>query len=480
MNTFFTILTQQGATKLTQASSQGQTIALSQMALGDGNGNAPTPDPAQTVLVHEVYRAALNAVSLDPQHSNQMICELIIPETEGGFTIRECGLYDSDGHLFAIGNCPETYKPRLSEGSGRTQTIRMILAASAIESVELMIDPAIVLASREYVKQQDSDLKAYVDSQDANYQASAKTDATNKANQALTDAKSYAQQQDTSLKSYVDSQDETVLASAKSDATSRTNGALSSAKSYADTQDATILDSAKSYSEDAGNLKKGTIATERLPEGTVLASIDSQINVVDANSADALPFGCVRFTSALVTGATNTDYGYDGLKIGIAGSYKIIAWSYASGKHVGALYTRDDDTWSRILTQNLAATLAEVLAGEDTLTYVSPAQLNHAGIVPSLGAGQTRTIYTVGTDRILGTTYTNSSNRPLWLNLFFGNGTNHSNLSVTLNGSVYLSSEDIDQSNDLSNASLSFLILPGETYSIDYDGNGNLYWMEIV
>ena len=53
---------------------------------------------------------------------SQIIAEQIIPENEGGFWIREIGLYDDEGVLIAVANCPETYKPQLQEGSGRTQT----------------------------------------------------------------------------------------------------------------------------------------------------------------------------------------------------------------------------------------------------------------------------------------------------------------------------------------------------------------------
>ncbi|EJS6356039.1 tail fiber protein, partial [Escherichia coli] len=75
----------------------------------------------------------------------------IIPENEGGFWIREIGLYDDEGVLIAVANCPETYKPQLQEGSGRTQTIRMILVVTNTEAITLKIDPSVVLATRKYV-----------------------------------------------------------------------------------------------------------------------------------------------------------------------------------------------------------------------------------------------------------------------------------------------------------------------------------------
>ncbi|HAJ8792841.1 TPA: phage tail protein, partial [Escherichia coli] len=95
--------------------------------------------------------APLNLLSVDPNNQSQIIAEQIIPENEGGFWIREIGLYDDEGVLIAVANCPETYKPQLQEGSGRTQTIRMILVVTNTEAITLKIDPAVVLATRKYV-----------------------------------------------------------------------------------------------------------------------------------------------------------------------------------------------------------------------------------------------------------------------------------------------------------------------------------------
>ncbi|ANR80436.1 phage tail protein [Kosakonia sacchari] len=147
---FFAILTNQGAAKLANAASLGTKLNLTQMALGDANGVLPTPDAAQTQLINQKRIAPLNRLSVDPNNANQIIAEQVIPENEGGFWIREIGLYDDDGVLIAIANCPETYKPLLQEGSGRTQTIRMALIVSSTAAVTLKIDPSVVLATRQY------------------------------------------------------------------------------------------------------------------------------------------------------------------------------------------------------------------------------------------------------------------------------------------------------------------------------------------
>ncbi|MFI8416495.1 phage tail protein [Serratia sp. NPDC078593] len=152
---YFAILTHQGAAKMANATALGTKLNLTHLAVGDGGGTLPTPDPAQTALLGETRRGAINLLTIDPANAGQIIAEQIIPENEGGWWIREVGLFDSDGDLIAIANCPETYKPQLQEGSGRTQTIRMVLIVSSTEAVTLKIDPAVVLATREYVDSKD-------------------------------------------------------------------------------------------------------------------------------------------------------------------------------------------------------------------------------------------------------------------------------------------------------------------------------------
>ncbi|MBV4412892.1 phage tail protein [Enterobacteriaceae bacterium YMB-R22] len=148
---YFAILTSQGAARLANAAALGTKLNLTQMAVGDANGTLPTPDPAQTTLINQRRIAPLNLLTVDPANTSQIIAEQIIPENEGGFWIREIGLYDDDGVLIAVANCPETYKPQLQEGSGRTQTIRMVLIVSSTSAITLKIDPSVVLATRQYV-----------------------------------------------------------------------------------------------------------------------------------------------------------------------------------------------------------------------------------------------------------------------------------------------------------------------------------------
>ncbi|EOM6398178.1 phage tail protein [Escherichia coli] len=168
---FYTLLTDIGAAKLASAAALGVPLKITHMAVGDGGGALPTPDAKQTALVNEKRRAALNMLYIDPQNSSQIIAEQVIPENEGGWWIREVGLFDESGALIAVGNCPESYKPQLAEGSGRTQTVRMVLITSSTDNITLKIDPAVVLATRKYVDDKVLELKVYVDDQMAKHLA---------------------------------------------------------------------------------------------------------------------------------------------------------------------------------------------------------------------------------------------------------------------------------------------------------------------
>ena len=147
-----TVITKAGAIKLAAATlPNGKKVNLTAMAVGDGGGTLPVPDPNQTKLVKEVWRHALNKISQDKKNKNYVVAELLIPPETGGFWMRELGLYDDTGTLIAVGNMAESYKPALAEGSGRAQTVRMVIMVSDLESVELTIDTSTVMATQDYV-----------------------------------------------------------------------------------------------------------------------------------------------------------------------------------------------------------------------------------------------------------------------------------------------------------------------------------------
>ncbi|WP_353188012.1 phage tail protein [Pseudomonas sp.] len=154
---FFAILTNVGMAKQANADALGIPWLITQMGVGDANPNGladppnPVPSASQTKLLNEWRRKPLNQLKIDPVNPAVIIAEQIIPADEGGKWIREIGLYDADGDLVAVANCAPSFKPLLSQGSGRTQIVRMNFIVTSTGNIQLKIDPAIVLASRAYV-----------------------------------------------------------------------------------------------------------------------------------------------------------------------------------------------------------------------------------------------------------------------------------------------------------------------------------------
>ncbi|QXZ13069.1 phage tail protein [Pseudomonas sp. AO-1] len=148
---FFAILTDVGAAKLANANVLGVPWNITEMGLGDANETDPQPNAKQTKLINEWRRRPLNQLRIDPVNPAVIIAEQVIPADEGGRWIREVGLYDADGDLVAVANCAPSFKPVLSQGSGRTQVVRMNLIVSSTAQISLKIDPSVVLATREYV-----------------------------------------------------------------------------------------------------------------------------------------------------------------------------------------------------------------------------------------------------------------------------------------------------------------------------------------
>ncbi|ECJ5474490.1 phage tail protein [Salmonella enterica] len=156
---FKTIITDYGKQRLIAAMSPGGTkLTLTQMAVGDGGGNPTNPDTTSAALVNEVWRAAVNSVSVDKTHSNIIIVELLIPAEVGGFWIREAGIYDEFNKLVAVCSLPASEKPLLEQGSGRAQTVRMTLVISDMSTINITIDSTTIIATNDYV---DNSLKEH-------------------------------------------------------------------------------------------------------------------------------------------------------------------------------------------------------------------------------------------------------------------------------------------------------------------------------
>lgn len=148
---YMAILTAVGEAKQANANALGVPWLITQMGVGDANGTEPPPNRLQTALLNERRRAPLNQLGVHPDNAAMIVAEQVIPENVGGWWIREIGLYDEDGDLVAVANCPPTFKPELAQGSARTQVVRLNVLVSSTQNIQLKIDPAVVLATRAYV-----------------------------------------------------------------------------------------------------------------------------------------------------------------------------------------------------------------------------------------------------------------------------------------------------------------------------------------
>ncbi|EBP6711381.1 hypothetical protein ADQ81_07380 [Salmonella enterica] len=260
---FKTIITDYGKQRLIAAMSPGGTkLTLTQMAVGDGGGNPTNPDTTSTALVNEVWRAAVNSVTVDKKHPNIIIVELLIPAEVGGFWVREAGIYDEFNKLVAICSLPASEKPLLEQGSGRAQTVRMTLIVSDTSIVNITIDSTTIMATNEYV---DNSLEEHEKSRNH-------PDAT------LTD-KGFVK-----LYSGVDSLDETMAATPKAVKIAMDNASARLAKER-NLADLTNIPLAR-QSLQLGNSATLNVGTT---QGTVAAGDDSRITGAmqkDQNGAD--------------------------------------------------------------------------------------------------------------------------------------------------------------------------------------------------
>ena len=148
---YYSVVTRKGAALEATSKVDGTPINFTEIAVGDGGGQAITPGPEMESLVQERWRASLNDLYLDPDNANVWVATAVLPRTAGGFTIREVGLFTDSGLMYAIGKTPNIDKVAMSEGASGEILIRLRVAVSPEATVHLLIDPSAVLATREYV-----------------------------------------------------------------------------------------------------------------------------------------------------------------------------------------------------------------------------------------------------------------------------------------------------------------------------------------
>lgn len=156
---FYTILTNTGKAKIANSLPTGQKVNLTKMKIGDSNGTYYNPSENQTELVHKVYECNVTSVEVDEINPSWITITAAIPSDVGGFSIREVGIFDDSNSLIAIGKYPETYKPVASDGSTKELYIKMTLEVTNAASVELKIDPTVILATKKDISNLDAKIE---------------------------------------------------------------------------------------------------------------------------------------------------------------------------------------------------------------------------------------------------------------------------------------------------------------------------------
>lgn len=118
---FTNILTQIGQQKKAQAEATGTTLEITTFKVGDSNGSYYQPNENQTALVNAKYTGSFeegtqSQVVINASATNEVLYKCFIPADVGGFTIRELGLFDSDGDLILICKLPAQDKFSLESG----------------------------------------------------------------------------------------------------------------------------------------------------------------------------------------------------------------------------------------------------------------------------------------------------------------------------------------------------------------------------
>lgn len=148
---YYTLLTPAGLAAVTNAMMSQTPVDFAFIAVGDSNGTPYNPTGNETSLVNETWRAPVSNYNLDEDNPNWLNLESVIPSVTGGFTIREIGLYDTNGVLLAIGKTSELYKPVSTQGAIIDLRVVMTIEVTNADQVIINIDPSVIYASKQYV-----------------------------------------------------------------------------------------------------------------------------------------------------------------------------------------------------------------------------------------------------------------------------------------------------------------------------------------
>lgn len=146
--TYKLFLTKQGADKVAHAHATSSTLAISHFAVGQGESVDFSARLNEQSLVAPCYRGQTAGAYKLSSNQYEILC--VIPPDVGGFTVREFGLFDSDGVLIWVGNIPETYKPEIASLSAVDFRIKAVVQVDNPQ-VQIVLDGNTVTATRTWV-----------------------------------------------------------------------------------------------------------------------------------------------------------------------------------------------------------------------------------------------------------------------------------------------------------------------------------------
>ncbi len=137
----YAILTNTGRQKEAIALANGTPLVLTEIAWGDGDY---APSGAEAALQNEVGRKPINGTGNVENALNTAFFEIILDVAEGPYVIREAGLFDEDGDLFAI----VKYDPPINKPADSVSALlRITIAFSNLENLILQVQSVDAYAS---------------------------------------------------------------------------------------------------------------------------------------------------------------------------------------------------------------------------------------------------------------------------------------------------------------------------------------------
>src|SRR5699024_3607031 len=114
------------------------------MAVGDGGGDSYDPTKQEliesTALVNEVYRQEISSGGISIE-DNTVEVRVNIPNDQGGWWVREVGIFDTDGDMVAVAKVAPFFKPISIIGVDRETVVRVIVAVSNAEDIVINVLP---------------------------------------------------------------------------------------------------------------------------------------------------------------------------------------------------------------------------------------------------------------------------------------------------------------------------------------------------